>query len=315
MMRLRAAYLVLSLPVTSPAQQAFAQQAGLWEVQTAIDGAPVGAPVHECRVAGAQVTVLQTWPTNCVAMPLRRTASGMMTEARCAAGSGGASLLLTRKLTGDLNHRYEVVTTSLISGASPVQASHRSTVTFRYLGPCAGHASFEAQAAAGSHSSREPVPIMLLRILALVLVFGSIAITGLFFRRRWRSQRDRATVANIVTDTAGIASIPVLVTFTGVRGLPWWYGIAMNNARPLLAIEPDGIRLRVVRQQRRSFDEIACVDVRQGPGTVNLDFKFYGSLFTFAANVGTVALAAHVIASLPPSVPLSTRAQAVRATL
>lgn len=315
MMRLRAAYLVLSLLIASSAQQAFAQQAGLWEAQTAMDGTPVGAPVHECRVAGAQIVVLQTWPANCVAMPLHRTASGMITEARCATGSTGPSLSLTRKLTGDLDHRYEVVTTSLIIGASPVQASHRSTVTFRYLGPCARHASFGPQAAAGSHSSREPLPIMLFRILAPVLVFGSIAITSMFFRRRWRSQRDRATVANIVTDTAGTASIPVLVTFTGVRGLPWWYGIAMNNAWPLLAIEPDGIRFRVVRQQRRSFDKIACVDVRQGSGTVNLDFRFYGSLFTFAANVGTVALAAHVIAFLPPSVPLSTRAQAVRATL
>lgn len=106
----------------------------------------------------------------------------------------------------------------------------------------------------------------------------------------------------------------VLATFTGVRGLPWWYGIAANNASPLLVIEPDAIRFRVVRRQRRPFAEIACVDVRPAPGTVNLDIDFHGSILTFAANVGTRELAAHVIASLPPGVPLSSRAQALKVT-
>ncbi len=138
--------------------------------------------------------------------------------------------------------------------------------------------------------------------------------TGWSYRKRLRNRRDRATVANIVTDRSGAATIPVLATFTGIRGLPWWYGIAMNNAKPLLVLEPDGIRFRVVRQQRRSFPEMACVDVRQAKGTVNVDFTFHGSVFTFAANVGTVALAAHIVGSLPPSVPLSSRAMALRAT-
>jgi hypothetical protein len=56
------------------------------------------------------------------------------------------------------------------------------------------------------------------------------------------------------------------------------------------------------------------VDVRQAWRTVNLRFTFRGSIFTFAANVGTVALAKHIIASLPSGVPLSSRAQAFRAT-
>jgi hypothetical protein len=146
------------------------------------------------------------------------------------------------------------------------------------------------------------------------LMLVPVAMVVLVSRRRLASQRSRATVANIVTDATGAASVPVLATFTGIRGLPWWYGVAMNNATPLLAIEQDGIRYRVVRQQQRSFDEIASVDVRQAPGTVNLDFTFHGSVFTFAANVGTERLAAHVIASLPSDVPLSSRAQALRKT-
>ena len=47
--------------------------------------------------------------------------------------------------------------------------------------------------------------------------------------------------------------------------------------------------------------------------TVNLDVALRGSVFTFAANVGSTALAGQVIAWLPPYVFLSSRAQALRA--
>jgi hypothetical protein len=39
-------------------------------------------------------------------------------------------------------------------------------------------------------------------------------------RRLMRAKYERAIVANIVVDAAGAATIPVLATFTGVRGLP-----------------------------------------------------------------------------------------------
>lgn len=97
------------------------------------------------------------------------------------------------------------------------------------------------------------------------------------------------------------------------RGLPWWYVVATNNAKPLLVIERDAVRFRVIREQRRPFADIACADVRQAPGTVNLDLAFHGSPITFSANLGAVPLAAHVLSLLPASVPLSVRAAAVKA--
>ena len=308
--------LVLSLLLIGLCEPGYAQRAGLWEAQAVVDGTPMGAPVRECRLSGAQLAVMQSWPASCVAKPLRHTPSGIIAEARCAS-STGPSLFLGHELTGDLDRHYQVATSSRVDGAATIQPTHRSIVTLRYLGPCAGSGTAVSGwgAAVQPVSSWQPLPIALARIIIPpILLFGSIAATGWFFRRRWRNRRDQATVTNIVTGAAGAATIPVLVTFTGVRGLPWWYGIAMNNAAPLLVIEPDGIRFRVIRRQRRSFAEIECVDVRQGWRTVNLDFTFHGSIFTFAANVGTVALAAHVIASLPSGVPLSSRAQALRAT-
>ena len=131
---------------------------------------------------------------------------------------------------------------------------------------------------------------------------------------RWmlRSKYEHATVGNIVVDATGAATIPVLATFAGVRGMPWWYGVATNNAKPLLIIDRDGMRVRVIRTRWRRFDEIACVDVRQAVGTVNLEVAFHDSLLTFSANLGAVPLAAHVLRLLPSSVPLSARAVAIR---
>ncbi|WP_093666849.1 hypothetical protein [Sphingomonas gellani] len=122
------------------------------------------------------------------------------------------------------------------------------------------------------------------------VVYGMIAGSAYLSRRLMRSKYDRATVANIVVDGAGAATIRVLATFTGVRGLPWWYAVATNNAKPLLVIERDAVRIRVIRERRRPFPNIASVDVRQATGTVNLDLRFRGSPLTFSANLGKCPL-------------------------
>jgi hypothetical protein len=143
-------------------------------------------------------------------------------------------------------------------------------------------------------------------------MYGMFAGMSYLSRRLMRSKYERATVANIVVDATGSATIPLLATFTGVRGLPWWYGLAVNNAKPLLVIEPGGVRYRVIRTRRRSYGEIAEVDVRQATGTVNLELAFCGELLTFSANLGNVPLTAHVLRLLPSTLPLSARAEAVR---
>lgn len=131
-------------------------------------------------------------------------------------------------------------------------------------------------------------------------------------RRLMRSKYERATIGNIVVDETRASTIPVLATFTGVRGFPWWYAIATNNATPLLVIEREGVRFRVIRARRRQFSEIACVDVRQATGTVNLELAFHATPLTFSANLGAVPLAAHVLRLFPRSVLLSERAAAIR---
>lgn len=225
---------------TTVPERSSAQAVGLWEEQDGVDGMPVGAPSRTCRIGGAQVAALQTWPADCVVKPLRRMASGVVSEALCPSDRTDLSLSLRRELTGDPERNYRLETITQVSGGTTVQAPHRSTVTLRYLGPCPGGGSVQLAAKTDVWLARSPEPLAIvpLRIVApAVVLFGLIATAGWYIRERWREAHNRATVSNIVTDASGAAVIPVLVTFTGIRGLPWWYAVAINNAKPLLAVE------------------------------------------------------------------------------
>jgi len=93
-----------------------------------------------------------------------------------------------------------------------------------------------------------PILISIVQWVAFLgLLYGMFAGMARLPRRLMRRKYDRAIVANIVTDQAGAQTIPVLATFTGVRGLPWWCGVAVNNAKPLLVLEPGGPLSRVPR--------------------------------------------------------------------
>ena len=114
-------------------------------------------------------------------------------------------------------------------------------------------------------------------------------------------------------DEDGWTTIPVAAAFTGVRFLPWWLGIATNNARPLLAIGPNAVRYRVIVKQERPFSDIETIDVRTAWKTANLCLFFRGSAFTFMANLRTVDACAQALALFPPDLALTERAREVRA--
>ncbi|WP_447774801.1 hypothetical protein [Variovorax boronicumulans] len=102
--------------------------------------------------------------------------------------------------------------------------------------------------------------------------------------------------------------IPVVATFTGLRGLPW-VALATNSLNPVFRIESGQLVYRVLRQRQRPFADIHQVDVREAYGTFNLIFEFHDARRTFVANVGTAARGAQALALLPESVPLSGRAR------
>lgn len=106
--------------------------------------------------------------------------------------------------------------------------------------------------------------------------------------------------------------ITVAAAFTGLRFLPWWLGVASNNANPSLEIGAHGIRYKVIARAERTFDQIEQVDFRTAWRTVNLCFRFRGGLTTFSANVRKLDEAVRALSLLPDRVPLSDRARQVR---
>ena len=99
---------------------------------------------------------------------------------------------------------------------------------------------------------------------------------------------------------------------SGLRFLPWWWGISSNNANPSLEIGPQGICYRVIARTERPFDTIEQVDVKTAWRTVNLYFRFKGAMTTFSANVRKLEEARRALKLLPEHVPLGERARELR---
>ena len=147
---------------------------------------------------------------------------------------------------------------------------------------------------------------MNLNILLSVVVAGVqiLALGGLFLlgRRFLRSKKWLGSAGPVSVDTAGLAVIPVFATFTGLRGLSPWLAVATNSLNPYLAIALDGLEYRVICKRTAPFNELESVEVRKGPGTVNICFVFNSGPFTFSANVGDDASALRALGQLPPSI-------------
>ena len=139
----------------------------------------------------------------------------------------------------------------------------------------------------------------------LVAVLQILVLGGLFLlgRRFLRSKKSLGSAGPVSVDTLGLATIPVFATFTGLRGLSPWLAVATNSLNPYLRIAPDGLEYRVIRKRAAPFSTIESVEVRRGPGTVNLCFVFTSGLFTFSANVGDDASALQALGRLPASIP------------
>lgn len=149
--------------------------------------------------------------------------------------------------------------------------------------------------------------------LMVAVQLSILGATGYFIYRFAKARYARAAAGVIETAADGGRSVPVIAAFSGVRGLPWWFAVASNNANPTLVILPSGVRYRVIRLNERPFSAIERVDVRTAWKTVNIEIRFRGAALTLAANVGTTDLARQALALLPADVPMTDRARAVLA--
>ena len=64
-------------------------------------------------------------------------------------------------------------------------------------------------------------------------------------------------------------------------------GVATNNAAPRLVLFDDRIEFRVITRQRRRYEDLESIDVRQTLGTQNIVLYWRRGVFAFSANLGT----------------------------
>jgi hypothetical protein len=83
--------------------------------------------------------------------------------------------------------------------------------------------------------------------------------------------------------------VPLRAAFLVFKSAPL-LAVATNNAAPRLVLFDDAIEFRVVTRQRRRWEELERVDVRQTFGTQNIILHWRRNFFAFSANVGTEPL-------------------------
>lgn len=136
-------------------------------------------------------------------------------------------------------------------------------------------------------------------LVQIGLLFGLF----LLFRRIARSKRRLGSAGPITVNRDGVTTVPAFATFTGLRVLPACIALASSNLSPSIRFDEQGIAYRVILRRRAAYSTIAEVEIRTGPGTVNVCFAFHDTPFTFSANVGEEAVALKVLRLLPQSIP------------
>lgn len=140
--------------------------------------------------------------------------------------------------------------------------------------------------------------------LILSVLIGSwiIGLVTLALVLRWAlrtRRRHRDAVSDLRGDDDGVMQVPVLATFTGVAGMPSLFAIASNSLNPRLVLRPGRLDYRVTLARNVAFASIASVRIQTAPATTVLVFAFVDGVFTFSANVGSLAVAQSVLDAYP----------------
>ncbi len=122
--------------------------------------------------------------------------------------------------------------------------------------------------------------------------------------------RRRGSSAMVETNTDGSMSVPV--TELMVRGGFPFFAKTRNSLRPKFAIERQGIRFRVLKESYWPFSELERIDARKSLFGTTLVFANGAQRNTLTASVRDQEIARQVLAAMPPGLPLTAGAAALR---
>ena len=145
--------------------------------------------------------------------------------------------------------------------------------------------------------------ITLFVIASFVLIVPLSAVLALWLVTGSRRISDQP----LAQDVTGVVAIPVRQLRRRFR----FFAHSQNGINPRLEIAPDGLRFKVFRPDHWAFVDIAEVDALPALFSTRLEVRSreHGRLFIDLANT---ARARDLLRALPPSVPLTPRAIAMR---
>ncbi len=140
-------------------------------------------------------------------------------------------------------------------------------------------------------------PILLLTVIAAIVIV-----------RRQRGRPAPASPDQARAGADGVVAVPILAAMVSGGGL--FGGMARNSINPTLALTPEGLAFKVLRQDHWSYAQLTRVHAAKSLLGATLDFKAGGA--SLNVTVRDLAAARQVLAALPHTVPLSPKASALR---
>ena len=143
---------------------------------------------------------------------------------------------------------------------------------------------------------------MLVAVTIIVAVLVLATAAAVLILLRLRTGQDASLDVVLARGPDGEMVVPI-------RGL--FKGGAKNNLRPFLAITPDGLRFRILLEERWTFAELARVDAGPALFGASLEFRSrtHGAL---TVSLAGLHIARQVLQALPQSVETTPRAAALR---
>jgi hypothetical protein len=143
---------------------------------------------------------------------------------------------------------------------------------------------------------------MYVAVTIVVVALTLATAAAVVILRRPRTGRDASLDMVLERGPDGEMAVPV-------RGL--FKGGAKNNLRPFLAITPEGLRFRIIFEERWTFAELARVDA--GPVLFGASLEFRSRTHgVLTASLAGLHIAQQVLRALPQTVETTARAAALR---
>ena len=125
----------------------------------------------------------------------------------------------------------------------------------------------------------------------------------------WRRTAQNVRDEHLQSEVQLEGTVVIPVTGTEVRG--GFFSKMRNSIKPLLSIDREGIRFRVLKKDRWLFSEIERIDVRKALFGVRIIFT-RGDGCVLTAQVRHMDIAKLALAALPPGLRITAAAAALR---